>query len=686
MGDWISTAARRLLLLSTVAFGCTALVFFLGNTSLWLSHGDARQFADYMVEGHRSGSFLGVLSRDFRSGLGHWPQMRVLITDLPLLTSFAFVGELSEWIYVSLWSLCLFLSIRFLALALGLGRATSDLSGVIALFAFILPSPLLLTRVTYMGNFFAQIALSSALLAVILHSANARGTRSAQPWICVAGVGLAAVISAGVSSLWAVVLMQAMLGWGLAWFAASSFSRTSTRLWPWTLAGTVLLLYFAVLLRLLLGSVSTNLSEFAQKPAADQSFGLRLLSYLNVSYLGSYADQAYRGLVLLACVGAVLWAWTHGQRLFAVFSGLVTMVLVGYGLVQPLILRLVGIEIGPAPFYLETIMWLPVQVVAIAMLTQGIGEQFLASPRIRKFSVPVPVKALMQMSPAVVLVLWTSVWVVNNASLRGGAVSYPVKSGQAVTSIVGTRDWDNSTFGGRVMVIQPTSPDEKLIFPQSRASDLREQLISQGIPVLNLNSHLASPEFVAAMHQWFTNRSRPFLRAWAVPEVLDVTLSRMLGVKFVVSPTSLEVNTNLRLIGEFDDGFVYEFVETNLGSYSPTRVRVEPDLVQARALFTSGEVDPQLEVVTATEVGPLTPAANASMSANRGLIEVKAETFGRSLLVLPVEYSTCMELLGVNQNAKILRVNYLLTGLLIEESATYQISVRKNPYSLNSCF
>jgi hypothetical protein len=103
--------------------------------------------------------------------------------------------------------------------------------------------------------------------------------------------------------------------------------------------------------------------------------------------------------------------------------------------------------------------------------------------------------------------------------------------------------------------------------------------------------------------------------------------------------------------------------------------------------MASSTFDPRVDVLVEESIEQLVPAVSSSMRAERGSVTVDVETSGRSLLVLPIEYSTCMKLAASPVSAKVMRVNYLLTGLLVEGSGRFEIDVKMNPYfQRTSCF
>jgi hypothetical protein len=66
-------------------------------------------------------------------------------------------------------------------------------------------------------------------------------------------------------------------------------------------------------------------------------------------------------------------------------------------------------------------------------------------------------------------------------------------------------------------------------------------------------------------------------------------------------------------------------------------------------------------------------------------LHVKATSSGRSLLVLPFEYSHCLRLKETGSTARLIPVNLQQTGLLFDGSADVEIDYRFGPLANPTC-
>jgi len=227
--------------------------------------------------------------------------------------------------------------------------------------------------------------------------------------------------------------------------------------------------------------------------------------------------------------------------------------------------------------------------------------------------------------------------------------------------------------------------ENQIIYPSPFTKLQRAELVEARVPVLNAYSHTSSTRYMRAMNRWFTD-GRPFVRLWASFNRFDVKLAKMLGIRYVFAESAGEFS---RIEGVMVTPFssaVAEVSNPNVGQYSPIETIPESHLEDALGFMMSSKFDPLEVAITDTQIPNLVRADVVSVMANRGVIKVSVKTAGRSLLVLPFEYSSCMRLDKDSSNAELLRANYLLTGIVVDGSGTYVIRVTKNPYLPNGCF
>jgi hypothetical protein len=109
---------------------------------------------------------------------------------------------------------------------------------------------------------------------------------------------------------------------------------------------------------------------------------------------------------------------------------------------------------------------------------------------------------------------------------------------------------------------------------------------------------------------------------------------------------------------------VYELPDPNHGQYSPTAVQLANSEAEYQLLFSQPGFDWRRDVVLERSPGPLTPASGGRLYVERGHLRVEASNgSGRSLVLLPVQYSNCLRVSG-SGDPQLVRANMYFAGLL----------------------
>jgi hypothetical protein len=221
------------------------------------------------------------------------------------------------------------------------------------------------------------------------------------------------------------------------------------------------------------------------------------------------------------------------------------------------------------------------------------------------------------------------------------------------------------------------------------------------VPTLNIYSTFQSPVFHFFLHrkpkpEGFEpiNASTPIAYFWWRGSRIDQhsdKLVRALGVRYLVQsgdgvnserPVWIGQDLHLRArvppitLGDKTRSYdVYEYDNPNLGNYSPTEIVIAHEAAAVLRILWRESFDPERTVVLADHVNTsLVTASHAEFQFERGVIHVKAQSAGRSLLLLPVHYSRCLSL--DSKEGTLLRANLVQTGLLFEGNLDVRIYLR----------
>ena len=83
-------------------------------------------------------------------------------------------------------------------------------------------------------------------------------------------------------------------------------------------------------------------------------------------------------------------------------------------------------------------------------------------------------------------------------------------------------------------------------------------------------------------------------------------------------------------------------------------------------------------------MGTLTSVQESSITIIKGGISIRAESLGKSLIVLPVQYSHCFNLPPLS-SAKLIRVNLVQVGILFDKIVDLKMYYSKWPFASVKC-
>jgi hypothetical protein len=129
---------------------------------------------------------------------------------------------------------------------------------------------------------------------------------------------------------------------------------------------------------------------------------------------------------------------------------------------------------------------------------------------------------------------------------------------------------------------------------------------------------------------------------------------------------------------------LYDLGAANTGEYSPRHVHAVNSFAEGISYMRRLEFNPLEVVVTTKKVeGDFVPANNASIMIYKDFLRIKAESAGHSLLVLPIQYSNCLEL--SDSSTELFRANLLQLGIKFHKKVDASLRLSINPLGPNRC-
>lgn len=231
-------------------------------------------------------------------------------------------------------------------------------------------------------------------------------------------------------------------------------------------------------------------------------------------------------------------------------------------------------------------------------------------------------------------------------------------------------------------------------------------LWQDSIPTLLEYNPLMTPPYFAFARTFFTEPADLQIRNLVAMRRIEPRLLAAIGVRFVITDMPSD---GLRLRQKIDvpvtqdelnelgvrtkipsfSLYLYEVSGSNIGQYSPTRVRVVRNASDMLESLAEPTLDPANTLIVDKDIHVrLVPAILREFLVERGQFRVRADSSDRSVLLLPMEFSRCLRVANRGSGAspvKLFRADLLLTGVLFEKTLDAVIDYRTGPLGGARC-
>jgi hypothetical protein len=359
-----------------------------------------------------------------------------------------------------------------------------------------------------------------------------------------------------------------------------------------------------------------------------------------------------------------------------------------------LALTLVPHWIFPPPVYLEIAVW-PLYgtfaSVALVRIVDFAAGRFAHA----KLSMDRRLRAQLIVLPAALLLMTT---LVIRKSPTAIGYPFPPQVSPVVAILKANIALDPfSRFSGRILTAMPVKADGEDAWDQqsnaerdwARTSGNDEMSVGlwyHRVPTLFEYNQFLSPAFHALIKRALQRPPIAHQRNITILTYPNVPVLKLLGVRYVLMP---QPDASLGELRATEDragvqwGLI-ELPEPNLATYSPTSIETRRDLVSALDFVVDDSVDLTKRAVTPSPIiGALVPVQSSALAMAKEDLHIVAKSVSRSLVVVPIEFSHCMELhemrLGSSAGAALLRVDGVLTGIVFEHDLDAVLSFRIGP-------
>ena len=691
-GNAVRTIA--LIALPFLLFLVFAELFLLRAPHIFIGF-DGGYVLDLALRQLHSGSDLLALNGDFLSGLGHiyYPANFKLFPSFWLLYWIRDVDTAKAAVLAGILIELLFAAYLFARTA-GLSRPLAVAAGAllcICLFPFHGVGYVfsLVPLVPHIGT---SIAVTLLMAVCFAHFGRAP-VREGWPWAAAFLALLAWCVFATITALVIASCFLALTTLGTCLFAAGKEERMRKA----ALLGIAALLFCGLgpalfLAGLLLDSVPSLFPGDLEDNVTSRG---------SVSIFFHRAAYGITGplLVVSAAIGAA-WSVLKGSRPERIFAG-VLLVFFALLAAASITMYLTRTWRGPAPLYLEVVV-IPLYAVFAVKLVSRLWDLIggLAIRVLPALRVAMPIPEILVSSLAIAV----PAYLVLTGSTANYGFSYP-PSGSPITNVleksIALRKGDE--FKGRVATLTGRSIATPAGWNDQHGADaIRVRIIGNEHRVTGLNYfHIPNlfpygpslaPGFYLLSRALLARPEDKPMRNVTVLRKIDPKALGMMGVRYFITDTeSDQPAALLRRIrsGDSESLLLYEIGNVNVGQFSPTVPQFAGSINDAIRLLKSPEFDPRRNVVIHRALpgtAALLPARDASLVFEGPTLSFKAASDGPSIVLLPVDYSHCLEVETLAGPAPILfRANVALTGILFDKQVEVRLLHRTGPISNAAC-
>jgi hypothetical protein len=226
------------------------------------------------------------------------------------------------------------------------------------------------------------------------------------------------------------------------------------------------------------------------------------------------------------------------------------------------------------------------------------------------------------------------------------------------------------------------------------------------IPTLDQMTHNVTPQFYLTVRELL---SRPGIDAYdkhfALVTRLNEPIMALLGLRYIIADYELPFGEQ-RLVWPIPEEArkfevrkflesnrllkspvrVYELPHPNVGNYSPTKVMRATTAKATILAMADPAFDGRHTLVTddASIGDNLVPATGASMTVRLGGVALRAASAGQSVLVLPVQYSHCWQIVS-GSDATLFRANVMQLGVRFSGELRAELRQIFGPFWQSSC-
>jgi hypothetical protein len=261
----------------------------------------------------------------------------------------------------------------------------------------------------------------------------------------------------------------------------------------------------------------------------------------------------------------------------------------------------------------------------------------------------------------------------------------------SVATILGTKGGTLRAAIGMPMTA-PLPPNQSEVFmARVRASAGNDHDLSDmwwfNIPTVSEYAQSISRQFMFYIKNFLNDPDDPDEVNLAFPHRANIDVLSAMGVRFIIIDKTLsDKQVTLLLTESLGKGelYLYEISRPNLGNYSPVEIEVEPGIESLSASVVSNPAILSTRAFVQSPIeGSFVPAVNADMIFENGGAHVVASSSGRSMILLPLQFTHC--LIASDPNVKVSRANLLFTLVQFDRQLDVHLKWQFNFWRHGTC-
>jgi hypothetical protein len=150
---------------------------------------------------------------------------------------------------------------------------------------------------------------------------------------------------------------------------------------------------------------------------------------------------------------------------------------------------------------------------------------------------------------------------------------------------------------------------------------------------------------------------------------------------------------NLFKVGGADSLHLYELRDANIAGISAKKIVVASGVSDAEDRMATAAFDLHTAIVIhpghnglPAHAGTLVPAKDSQISIEKGAYRVRARSDGWTMLILPIEYSHCLDIKALSGTLPdVMRVDVALTGLVFYRELDVSMVQQIGPFTHPRC-